>query len=72
MSWQNVAGYWTRQFPVAGHILGLYDNWRYARDYEKNTGYRARYPGRAWGSGGISSVIQEGASYGRMLNKIYN
>lgn len=64
--------YWSRQLPVIGGIYGVRDNYRYFADYQKNTGYRARYPGRSYGTSGLSHVLAESGEYGRMLNRVYS
>lgn len=48
--------YWMYQVPVLGTALRMSDDARYWSDYQRNTGFTPRYPGRSY------------ANYGTMLS----
>lgn len=64
--------YWAYQIPVIGNIARANDNAKFWRDYERNTGYRPRYPGRSYNpTGMVESIVSAGRAYGRAVESAY-
>lgn len=50
--------WWMYQIPILGTALKMNDDARYWADYQKNTGFRPRYPGRSYNSYGAMMTNQ--------------
>jgi len=55
--------WWVYQMPILGTAARMLDDERYWSDYQKNTGFTPRYPGRSYNSYGAMLFNQSmGAS----------
>jgi len=50
--------WWAYQVPILGTALRMNDDARYWADYQKNTGFTPRYPGRSYNSYGAMMTNQ--------------
>lgn len=63
-------GYWASQIPIVRGLYASRDNYRYWQDYQKNTGFKPRYPGRVYSYQTGSIMSDAKALYGS-AKKIY-
>jgi len=54
------------QIPLIGTALRMSDDERYWSDYQKNTGYSPKYPGRSYNSYG-AHLFNQSLSVGKSL-----
>jgi len=60
--------WWAYQLPIIGTALRMQDDERYWSDYQKNTGFRPRYPGRSYSNYG-TMMFNQSLSAGKSLTR---
>lgn len=55
--------WWAYQIPLVGTALRMSDDQRYWSDYQRNTGFTPRYPGRSYANYGTQLATQTSGIY---------